>query len=60
VLGNFHWREVVGTISDVMLGEFEIEEILMTPGMDKLHVVAAGAKPLTRPRSSAPPAFANS
>jgi capsular exopolysaccharide synthesis family protein len=45
VLGNFHWREVVGTISDVMLGEFEIEEILMTPGMDKLHVVAAGTKP---------------
>ena len=45
VLGNFHWREVVGTISDVMLGEFEIEEILMTPGMDKLHVVSAGTKP---------------
>ncbi|MFO7709624.1 MAG: polysaccharide biosynthesis tyrosine autokinase [Desulfobacterales bacterium] len=45
VLGNYHWREVVGTISDIMLGDFEIEEILKTPGMDKLHVVAAGTKP---------------
>jgi hypothetical protein len=28
-----------------MLGDFEIEEILKTPGMDKLHIVAAGTKP---------------
>ncbi len=45
VLGNYQWHEVVGTISDIMLGDFEIEEILKTPGMDKLHIVAAGTKP---------------
>ncbi|MCU0559806.1 MAG: polysaccharide biosynthesis tyrosine autokinase [Desulfobacterales bacterium] len=45
VLGNYHWREVVGSISDIMLGDFEIEEILKTPGMDKLHIVSAGTKP---------------
>jgi tyrosine-protein kinase Etk/Wzc len=45
VLGNYHWREVVGTISDVMLGDFEMEDILQTPGMDNLHFVSAGTKP---------------
>jgi len=45
VLGNYHWREVVGSISDVMLGDFEMEDILQTPGMDNLHFVSAGTKP---------------
>ena len=45
VLGNYQWGEVVDTISDVMLGDFEIEDILMTPGMDNLHIMTAGTKP---------------
>jgi tyrosine-protein kinase Etk/Wzc len=45
VLGNYHWREVLGTISDVILGDFEIEDLLKTPGMDNLHFVTAGTKP---------------
>ncbi len=45
VLGNYHWREVVDSISDVMLGDFEMEDILQTPGMDNLHFVTAGTKP---------------
>ena len=45
VLGNYQWGEVVETISDVMLGDFEIEDILMTPGMDNLHIMTAGTKP---------------
>ncbi len=45
VLGNYSWQEVVGTISDVMLGDFSIEDILRTPGMDNLHVLTAGTKP---------------
>jgi capsular exopolysaccharide synthesis family protein len=45
VLGNYPWREVIGNISDVMLGEFEIEDLLKTPGMDNLHFLPAGTKP---------------
>ena len=45
VLGNYSWQEVVGTISDVMLGDFSMEDILRTPGMDNLHVLTAGTKP---------------
>ncbi len=45
VLGNYHWQEVVNTISDIMLGDFGIDDILKTPGMDNINVVTAGTKP---------------
>jgi len=45
VLGNYHWKEVVNTISDVMLGEFGIDDILKTPGMDNMNFVTAGTTP---------------
>jgi tyrosine-protein kinase Etk/Wzc len=45
VLGNYQWREVVGSISDILLGDFEIDDLLKTPGMDNLHIVTAGTKP---------------
>ncbi len=36
------WKGVTNTIIDVMLGEFEFDEILKTPGMDNLHIMNAG------------------
>lgn len=49
VLGNYHWEEVVNTISDVILGEFEIEDILKIRGLDNLHIITAGTSPLSAP-----------
>jgi len=45
VLGNYPWQEVTNTISDIMLGDFGIDDILKTPGMDNISVVTAGTKP---------------
>jgi capsular exopolysaccharide synthesis family protein len=45
VLGNYNRKEVTNTISDMMLGDFGIDDILKTPGMDTLHIVTAGTKP---------------
>ena len=45
VLGNYHWKEVVNNITDVMLGEFEMDEILKTPGLDNLHIITSGTRP---------------
>jgi tyrosine-protein kinase Etk/Wzc len=45
VLGNYHWKELANTISDIMLGDFGIDEILKTPGMDNLQIMTAGTKP---------------
>lgn len=45
VLGNYDWREIKNSITDVMLGEFELEEILRTPGLDNLNIITAGTTP---------------
>ena len=45
VLGNYSWQEVINNISDVMLGDFEIDDILQTPGLDNLHIITAGTQP---------------
>jgi len=45
VLGNCQWSEAANTISDIMLGDFNIDDLLQTPGMDNLHIMTAGAMP---------------
>jgi capsular exopolysaccharide synthesis family protein len=45
VLGNYEWKEIVNNIADVMLGEFEIDDILKTPGLDNLNIMSAGTRP---------------
>jgi capsular exopolysaccharide synthesis family protein len=36
------WKDVTNNIVDLMLGEFGIDDILKTPGMDNLHIINAG------------------
>jgi len=36
------WQSVTNNIIDLMLGEFGIDEILKTPGLDNLHIINAG------------------
>jgi len=45
VLGNYKWKEIVNTFTDLMLGDFELEDILKTQGLDKLHIITAGTSP---------------
>lgn len=44
--GTETWKKVVNDITSVMLGEFEIDELLRTPGVDNLHIITAGAVPV--------------
>ena len=36
------WASVTNNIIDLMLGEFGIDDILKTPGLDNLHIINAG------------------
>ncbi|MBU2487764.1 MAG: AAA family ATPase [Proteobacteria bacterium] len=45
VMGNYPWRQVVNSIVEVMLGEFELDDIMKAPGLDNLHVLTAGTIP---------------
>lgn len=45
LIGNCQWRETVRTITDLVMGEMTLDEATMTPGLDSLSFVTAGAIP---------------
>ena len=45
LLGNCPWREAVQTVTDLMVGKMTLEEVLLTPGLDNLHLIPAGSIP---------------
>ena len=45
LLGNYEWRKVTRTISDLMTGTMSMAEILATPGIENLHIIASGTIP---------------
>lgn len=45
ILGNYSWRDVVRTVSDVMMGKMSVDDVMMTPGMDNLNIITSGSIP---------------
>ncbi|MBI4633952.1 MAG: AAA family ATPase [Deltaproteobacteria bacterium] len=42
ILGNYEWRNVVRSITDLMMGKMTMEEIMVTPGLDNLSIMTCG------------------
>ncbi|MEE9610753.1 MAG: AAA family ATPase, partial [Desulfatiglandales bacterium] len=45
LLGNYPWRDTVKSVTDIILGRMTLDEVMMTPGMDNLHIITSGAIP---------------
>ncbi|MEW6669453.1 MAG: SPOR domain-containing protein [Thermodesulfobacteriota bacterium] len=45
LLGNHPWRDTVKTITDIIMGKMALEEVMMTPGLDNLHIITSGSIP---------------
>ena len=45
ILGNHPWRESVKTVTDIITGEYGMTDIVLTPGIDNLHIITCGAIP---------------
>jgi capsular exopolysaccharide synthesis family protein len=45
LLGNYPWRDTVKSITDIIMGKMTLEEIMLTPGLDNLHVITGGTIP---------------
>ncbi len=45
LLGSYAWRDTVKGLTDLIMGKMTMEEIMMTPGMDNLHIITSGAIP---------------
>ena len=44
ILGNCDVQEALRTVTDIMVGQMGMEEIMMTPGIDNLNIINAGTK----------------
>ncbi|RPH52464.1 MAG: polysaccharide biosynthesis tyrosine autokinase [Desulfobacteraceae bacterium] len=42
ILGNYEWRSVVRSITDIIMGKMTMEEIMITPGLDNLYIMTCG------------------
>lgn len=46
LLSNYDLSETVRTVTDVMMGEMSVDRIMLTPGIDNLHIMTCGTVPL--------------
>lgn len=44
LLGQISWQDAVRRISDILLGDFGVDQALMTPGLDQLDIITCGRK----------------
>lgn len=42
ILGNTTWQEVTKNITDIMLGEIKVDDLMVTPGMDNISLITCG------------------
>jgi tyrosine-protein kinase Etk/Wzc len=45
LIGEHPWRETVKTVTDIILGKMSWDEIMLTPGLDNLHIITSGSPP---------------
>ncbi len=45
ILGNYEWQQVIRSISDLMMGKMNVDEVTQTPGLDNLYLMTSGTKP---------------
>ncbi len=45
ILGNHPWRSCVKTVTDIITGELGMTDIILTPGIDNLHIITCGTVP---------------
>ena len=45
LLGTYDWHETVRSVTDVLMGELSLEEVMITPGFDNFYFITGGAVP---------------
>src|SRR3989440_9327685 len=45
LIGSTPWRDCIRTVADILMGRFEMEDIMAAPGLDNLHIIEAGPLP---------------
>jgi capsular exopolysaccharide synthesis family protein len=45
LVGTAQWRDCVRGVADILMGRFEMEDIMASPGLDNLNIIEAGPIP---------------
>jgi len=45
LLGNYSWRDAIKTITDIIIGKMEMDDVMITPGLDNLYIITSGTIP---------------
>ncbi len=45
LLGNQRWEDCVRTTADILMGRFEMEDVMVAPGLDNLYILESGPIP---------------
>jgi len=45
LIGKISWEKAVNNVTDILLGGFEYEELLKTPGIENLNILTCGEHP---------------
>jgi polysaccharide biosynthesis transport protein len=45
LVGSAQWRDCVRGVADILMGRFEMEDVMAAPGLDNLHIIEAGPVP---------------
>jgi len=45
LVGSAQWQDCIRTVADILMGRFEMEDIMAAPGLDNLHIIEAGPVP---------------
>ena len=58
LIGSTPWRDCIRTVADILMGRFEMEDIMAAPGLDNLHIIEAGPVPANPSELLSTPAMA--
>jgi polysaccharide biosynthesis transport protein len=45
LVGNARWQDCIRTVADLLMGRFEMEDLLAAPGLDNLNIIESGPIP---------------
>jgi Mrp family chromosome partitioning ATPase/uncharacterized protein involved in exopolysaccharide biosynthesis len=46
LLSNYDFSDAIRTVTDIMMGRMSMDKIMLTPGIDNLHIITSGTVPL--------------
>src|SRR5262245_8295699 len=58
LVGNARWRDCIRTVADILMGRFEMEDVMASPGLDNLHILESGPIPANPSELLSTPAMA--